>query len=224
MKTFKIGNWVEITPQSDDKWDYWKNKHEMMKGGFAEIERVEPSKDGQQMFYYVRDLDGRATWFLDRHLILTQKQDRRFIDNMRQACEKLQEHERVCKKLLHEMLNDVFGEDRKEEEPLLSKEEQEEFFDDWEEEDTAEYIALPGGGVMVNPNYNNGIKKTKSSKKRTKTKIRKKTKTKSKKKTNTKQNNTNGGKIDTNSMDPADWMTDEELEAYLDDMYGIDWT
>lgn len=223
MKTFKIGNWVEITPQSDDKWDYWKNKHEMMKGGFAEIERIEPSKDGQQIFYYVRDLDGRATWFLDRHLILTQKQDRRFIDNMRQACEKLQEHERVCKKLLHEMLNDVFGEERKEEE-LLSKEEQEEFFDDWEEEDTAEYIALPGGGVMVNPNYNNGIKKTKSSKKRTKTKIRKKTKTKSKKKTNTKQNNTNGGKIDTNSMDPADWMTDEELEAYLDDMYGIDWT
>lgn len=223
MKTFKIGNWVEITPQSDDKWDYWKNKHEMMKGGFAEIERIEPSKDGQQIFYYVRDLDGRATWFLDRHLILTQKQDRRFIDNMRQACEKLQEHERVCKKLLHEMLNDVFGEERKEEE-LLSKEEQEEFFDDWEEEDTAEYIALPGGGVMVNPNYNNGIKKTKSSKKRKKTRIRKKTKTKSKKKTNTKQNNTNGGKIDTNSMDPADWMTDEELEAYLDDMYGIDWT
>ena len=223
MKTFKIGDWVEITPQSDDKWDYWKNKHEMMKGGFAEIERVEPSKDGQQTFYYVRDLEGRATWFLDRHLILTHKQDRRFIDNMRQACEKLQEHERVCKKLLHEMLNDVFGEERKEE-PLLSKEEQEEFFDDWEEEDTAEYITLPGGGVMVNPNYSNGIKKTKSSKKRKKTRIRKKVKTKSKKKTNTKQNNTNGGKIDTNSMDPADWMTDEELEAYLDDMYGIDWT
>ena len=121
------------------------------------------------------------------------------------------------------MLDDVFGEEKKEE-PLLSKEEQEEFFEDWEEEDTAEYITLPGGGVMVNPNYDNGIKKTKSNKRKKKTRIRKKMKTKSKKKTNAKQNNTNSGKIDTNSMDPADWMTDEELEAYLDDMYGIDWT
>ena len=223
MKTFKIGDWVEITPQTDNNWDYWKNKHEMMKGTFGEIERVEPSKDKQHIFYYVRDLEGRATWFLDRHLILTQRQDRRFIDNMRQACEKLQEHERVCKKLLHEMLDDVFGEEKREE-PLLGEEEQEEFFEDWEEEDTAEYITLPAGGIMVNPNYDNGIKKTKSNKRKKKTRIRKKMKTKSKKKTNAKQNNANSGKIDTNSMDPADWMTDEELEAYLDDMYGIDWT
>ena len=64
MKRFKIGNWVEVTPQKDQKWEYWNNKHDMMKGKFAEIERVEKSKDGKNTFYYLRDLDGRATSFL----------------------------------------------------------------------------------------------------------------------------------------------------------------
>ena len=221
MKTFKVGDWVEITPQSDRNWNYWKSKHEMMKGTFAEIERVEHSQDKQHIFYYVRDLDGRATWFLDRHLILTHKQDRRFINNMRESCEKLQEHERVCKKLLNDMLNDVFGEEKEEElfeefwddDNAASADELEE---DWETVITKPVVPLPGKTKS---------KYIKGKNKKTKTRIKKKPKTKAKGKSNsnTKQSNTNGGKINTNNMDPADWMTDDELEEYLDNVYGIDW-
>ena len=221
MKIFKVGDWVEITPQTDRDWNYWKNKHEAMKGSFAEIERVEVSKDNQHIFYYVRDLDGTATWFLDKHLILTQKQDRRFIQHMRESCKKLQEHEKLCKRLQDEILEHVFGEEKQEElfEEFWDDESidlTDELGEDWEDVITKPVVPLPGKGKK---------KYIKGKSKKTKTRIKKKSKSKAKAKNNanTKQNNTNSGKIDTNSMDPSDWMTDEELQDYLDNVYGIDW-
>jgi len=219
MKVFKIGDWVEITPQTDRNWNYWKNKHELMKGSFAEIERVETSKDKQHIFYYVRDLDGAATWFLDKHLILTQKQDRRFIQHMRNSCKRLQEHEKICKRLQNEILEHVFGEEREEElfeeywddeDPGLTDDIEE----DWEGVITKPVVPLPG---------KTQTKYAKGPNKKIKTRIKRKSKVKTKSNPNTKQNNTNSGKINTNNMDPADWMTDDELEEYLDNVYGIDW-
>ncbi len=208
MKRFKIGNWVEVTPQKDQKWEYWNNKHDMMKGKFAEIERVEKSKDGKNTFYYLRDLDGRATWFLDHHMILSHKQDRRFIENMRECCKQLQKHEKLCKRLRDEILEDVFID--KDDEFL------QEFWDDdavdltddleedWETVVTKPVVPLPGKNT---------------------TRIRKNLKRVSKhNKVKTKQNTNSSGSIDTSNIDPADWMTDDEIQDYLDDVYGIDWT
>lgn len=208
MKRFKIGNWVEVTPQKDQKWEYWNNKHDMMKGKFAEIERVEKSKDGKNTFYYLRDLDGRATWFLDHHMILSHKQDRRFIENMRECCKQLQKHEKLCKRLRDEILEDVF----------IDKDDKflQEFWDDdavdltddleedWETVVTKPVVPLPGKNT---------------------TRIRKNLKRVSKhNKVKTKQNTNSSGSIDTSNIDPADWMTDDEIQDYLDDVYGIDWT
>ena len=199
---------MEVTPQKDQKWEYWNNKHDMMKGKFAEIERVEKSKDGKNTFYYLRDLDGRATWFLDHHMILSHKQDRRFIENMRECCKQLQKHEKLCKRLRDEILEDVFID--KDDEFL------QEFWDDdavdltddleedWETVVTKPVVPLPGKNT---------------------TRIRKNLKRVSKhNKVKTKQNTNSSGSIDTSNIDPADWMTDDEIQDYLDDVYGIDWT
>ena len=88
--------------------------------------------------------------------------------------------------------------------------------EDWETVVTKPVVPLPG---------KTKAKYIKAKNKKTKTRIKKKPKTKAKGKSNsnTKQSNTNGGKINTNNMDPADWMTDDELEEYLDNVYGIDW-
>lgn len=219
MKIFKIGDWVEITPQTDRNWNYWKNKHELMKGSFAEVERVETSKDDQHIFYYVRDLDGAATWFLDKHLILTQKQDRRFIQHMRDSCKRLQEHEKTCKRLQDEILEHVFGEEREEElfEEYWGDEGvdlTDEIEEDWEDVITKPVVPLPGKSQT---------KYVKGANKKIKTRIKKRSKIKTKSNSSTKQGNTNSGKVDTNSMDPSDWMTDDELQDYLDNVYGIDW-
>ena len=199
---------MEVTPQKDQKWEYWNNKHDMMKGKFAEIERVEKSKDGKNTFYYLRDLDGRATWFLDHHVILSHKQDRRLIENMRECCKQLQKHEKLCKRLRDEILEDVF----------IDKDDKflQEFWDDdavdltddleedWETVVTKPVVPLPGKNT---------------------TRIRKNLKRVSKhNKVKTKQNTNSSGSIDTSNIDPADWMTDDEIQDYLDDVYGIDWT
>ena len=208
MKKFKLKNWVEITPQKDEKWQYWNNKHDSMKGAVAEIERIESSKDGKQTFYYLRDLDGRATWFLDHHMILSHKQDRRFIDNMRKSCKELQKHEKLCKKLRDEILeevftdgNDDFFEEFWDEDAVDLTDDLEE---DWETAVTKPVVPLPGKNA---------------------TKIRKKLKKTAKQsKVKTKQVSNNSGSINTSNIDPTDWMTDEEIQDYLDEIYGIDWT
>jgi len=210
MKRFRLNDWVEITPQKDENWQYWNNKHENMKGKFAEIERIETSQDGKQTFYFLRDLDGKATWFLDHHMIMSNKQDRRFIDHMRKSCRELQRHEKLCKRLRDEILEEVFVD--KDDEFL------EEFWDDeavdltddleedWETVVTKPVVSLPG-------------------KKTTRTRIKKKTQRTTKgSKSSTKQNTNVSGSIDTSNIDPADWMSDEEIQDYLDDVYGIDWT
>ena len=208
MKKFRVKDWVEITPQKDEKFQYWNNKHDRMKGKFAEIERIETSQDGKQTFYYLRDLDGVATWFLDHHMILSHKQDRRFIDHMRKSCRELQRHEKLCKKLRDEILEEVF----------VDKDDDffEEFWDDeavdltddleedWETVVTKPVVPLPGKNT---------------------TRIRKKLKRTAKQnKVKAKQTSSNSGNIDTSNIDPSDWMTDEEIQDYLDDIYGIDWT
>ena len=66
-------------------------------------------------------------------------------------------------------------------------------------------------------------KYVKGANKKIKTRIKKRSKIKTKSNSSTKQGNTNSGKVDTNSMDPSDWMTDDELQDYLDNVYGIDW-
>jgi len=214
MRIFKVGDWVEITPQTDRNWSYWKDKHENMKGSFAEIERVEISSDKQHIFYYIRDFNGTGAWFLDRHLILTAKQDRRFVEHMRESCKKLQKHEKLCKKLRDEILEHVFGEEKEEQLDEFWDDDMIDITDDldadWENVVTKPVVPLPG-------------------KSKRKTKIRKTTKKNLKNKKPKKQNMKAKQKskvdkdVDTSDMDPADWMTQDELQEYLDSVYGIDW-
>mgnify|MGYP006183288745 CR=1 FL=1 len=215
MGKFKKGGWVEITTTRDFKWKNWSHKHDLMKGKVAEIERIEISQDDQKTFYYLRDMDGNGNWFLGHHIILTHKQDRRFINHMKISCEKLQDHERLCKKLRDDILEEVFVDER---ERLFQEEfwdngeiditdDPDEFEEDWENVKTEPMVALP-------------VKKKKK-----KSKIRKSFNSRKKKgaKAAAKQNtNTNKG-VSTSNLDPADWMTAEELEDYLESVYGIDW-
>lgn len=207
MAKFKLGGWVEITSVKDTKWKYWNYQHDVLKGKVAEITRIEKSKDEGVMFYYLSDLDGNNNWFLDRHMILAHKQDRRFIEHMRKSCAKLQKHEKLCKNIQDGILEDIFLDKRTETIKEID-DDNDEFFDDWEGVDTVPIVPLSSNSI--NP---------------TKTKIRKTLKRVVKQsKTNTKQNTNSSGSMDTSNIDPADWMTDDEIQDYLDDVYGIDWT
>tara|TARA_B100000519_G_scaffold111926_1_gene96968 strand:+ start:1347 stop:2048 length:702 start_codon:yes stop_codon:yes gene_type:complete len=154
MATFVKGNWVEICPYPDYRWEHWSVEHTNLCGKRGQITEVSTDKWTNSTFIEV-DHRNQRLWFLPDHLIKVENYNIVFDEAVQEACERLQHHESVCKRLRDEILEGVFGEDKPEEElkkELKEEVVEEELYDDWQEITTKEVIPLPGnGGTMTDP-------------------------------------------------------------------------
>jgi len=158
MATFVKGNWVEIQPRADYRWEHWTSLHTDLCGKRGQVTDISGDNWTNEVFIEV-DHRGKRAWFLPDHLIRVENYNLVFSEAVQDACERLQSHESVCKRLRDEILEGYFCEDKPEESKLEEKmieekvlEEVEELYDDWQEVTTKEVIALPGnGGTMTDP-------------------------------------------------------------------------
>ena len=154
MAKFVKGNWVEVCHYPDYKWEHWTGKHTDMCKKTAEIVDVNKG-DWVDETYIEVEYRGKRIWFKDDHLIRVEKYEKIFKESVHEACEQLQRHEKLCKKLRDDILRRVFGEEEDEREVKKKEPEtmtDDDFFGDWEEVTTKEIIPLPGnGGTMTNP-------------------------------------------------------------------------
>jgi len=207
MATFVKGDWVEIQHRADYRWEHWTGKHTDMCKKTAEVVDVNKG-DWVDETYIEVDHRGKRLWFLPDHLIKVENYNQVFDEAVAVACEKLQQHESLCKKLRDEILEGYFGEDKPEEntKEILSTEEEDGIFEDWHEVTTKEVIPLPGnGGTMTDP-YDTPKSSANTHRKKVRTKRSKVAKKAAGKKKSIKD----------------DWeITEEELEAlqeYMDNL------
>jgi hypothetical protein len=118
----KIGDWVEITPQSDLRWNSWatsRDIYDCFRSKIGVIVNIceDYDRDGHYLYSVKVDfpdgLNNLASgeyyeWFRDYHLILSSKSRAALQSNMIQAGKELQEWEAFKKKSTHEMLKKVF--------------------------------------------------------------------------------------------------------------------
>ena len=153
MATFVKGDWVEVQHRADYRWEHWSGAHTDMCGKTGQITNVDINKWTNDISIEV-DHRGKRLWFLPDHLIKVENYNQVFDEAVADACEKLQQHESLCKRLRDEILEGYFGEDKPEEntKEILSTEEEDSIFEDWHEVTTKEVIPLPGnGGTMTDP-------------------------------------------------------------------------
>lgn len=147
MATFVKGDFVQVTPRVDWKWDQWKIDHTNLCGKTCKVVDTNYEKWTDQLFVEVEHR-GERLWFLDSHLIKVDNYEEVFQESIHRACENLQKHEEICKKLRDEILDGVFGDGESSE----KQKKEENIFDDWQEVTTKEVIPLPGnGGTMTTP-------------------------------------------------------------------------
>jgi len=118
----KIGDWVEITPQSDLRWSTWTSSRDVYDNFRSRIGVIENicedyERDGHYLYSVKVDFPNGLNnlpageyyeWFRDYHLILSSKSRATLHSNMIQAGNELQEWEALKKKKTHEMLKKVF--------------------------------------------------------------------------------------------------------------------
>ena len=151
MATFVKGNFVQVQPGVDWKWDQWSAKHTDFCGKTCTVTDTRYESWVNQLFVEV-DYRGERLWFLDNHLIIVEDYDEIYFESIHKACEELQRHEAICKKLRDEILDGVFNPDGTPVEKTEDKKDKDEIFDDWQEVTTKEVIPLPGnGGTMTTP-------------------------------------------------------------------------
>ena len=219
MARFVKGDWVRIQPHPDFYWNYWTDKHTAFCDKVVEVVRTEPSKNNKNVIFIgVRHFsDGKSVWFQDKHCIAEESYDRVFAANMQRAVDKLNEYEATAKKCRDDILRHVFGEESTEEEPIEEFwcDDDDEFFDEWddehcEEEDdfeedwenviTKPVVPLPGSKKKTI------IRKGKKVGGKGSAAVRRALANAKKKLTNSTLN--------TNDIDPNDWMTEEERDEY----------
>ena len=160
MATFVKGDWVEIVPRPDYSWEHWSQENTDLCGKTGQVTSITEGDWVDEIFIEV-EYRGVRAWFGDKHLIKVKKYKQIFEEAIHQSCERLQRHEKVCKKLRDEILNEVFGDPdstviinppEPEPEPDDTEPIPDELFEDWEELTTKEIIPLPGnGGTMTTP-------------------------------------------------------------------------
>lgn len=126
---FKKGDWVQITPSPDLRWQQWRNSQDIYKDFLDRIGSIENISDDDERpgeFLYavrVNFPDGLGhmgpghyyEWFRGEHLILSSESTAKLRDNMAQAGKELQEWEKFKKKTTNDMLKKVFLPEPKEE-------------------------------------------------------------------------------------------------------------
>ena len=152
MATFVKGNFVKVQPSVDWKWDQWSVKHTNLCDKVCTVTDIKYESWVNQLFVEVEDSSGERLWFLDHHLIIVDNYDEIYFESIQKACEQLQHHESICKKLRDEILDGVFNPYTDEQSRDVESEEADSIFDDWQEVTTKEVIPLPGnGGTMTTP-------------------------------------------------------------------------
>jgi hypothetical protein len=115
MATFKLGDWVQITPTIDKRWEHWQDEHTAMAGHIGIIETIQEDEIDSSVTYFcvsLLDKGDRAyarAWFLEKHVIKSSKYDLKMSEQFEQACEELQIWEKKKKKMLDDSLKKAFG-------------------------------------------------------------------------------------------------------------------
>lgn len=147
MATFVKGDFVQVTPRIDWKWEQWSYEHSKFCEKTCKVVDTNHEQWTDQFFIEV-EYRGKRLWFLDRHLIKIDSYEEIFQESIHRACEELQRHEAICKRLRDEILDGAFNPDSPA--PKATEEEEDSIFDDWQEVTTKEVIPLPGnGGTMT---------------------------------------------------------------------------
>ena len=113
-----------------------------MIGKPCEVISAQESKTQTGVTYLRVKYGKHEAWIIDSYCIKVDNYDIIYSENLKQACDTLQEHERICKKLRDEILEGVFGEVEKEQEK-----EEDVLYEDWENQKTKEIIPLPGSNT-----------------------------------------------------------------------------
>tara|TARA_R110000824_G_scaffold5467_3_gene25315 strand:+ start:1359 stop:1925 length:567 start_codon:yes stop_codon:yes gene_type:complete len=122
MAIFKEGDWVQITPTPDTRWEYWSTSHTALCGMLGQITEIELEPNSPNIVHVlvtIYDEDNVAIfqeWFREHHIILTTRYNKFLKDEMEKACDELQEWEKKKKKMLNDSLRRMFGLEDEEEE------------------------------------------------------------------------------------------------------------
>lgn len=153
MSAFVKGDWVEVCHYADYRWEHWTSDHTNFCGKTGMV--TDTSKDHWTGSEFIEvDHRGKRLWFRPDHLIKVKNYNVVFSEAVHEACEKLQKHESICKRLRDEILEEAFLGPKEENSipPEMTEEEEEQLYDDWQEITTKEVIPLPGnGGTMTDP-------------------------------------------------------------------------
>ena len=210
MATFVKGDWVEICHYPDYHWEHWTAKHNDFCGKTGTITDTSTGTWTDDEFVEVEHR-GKRLWFRPDHLIKVKNYNIVFDEAVHDACEQLQRHESICKKLRDEILEEVFGDEKKTESkapPEMTQEEEDQLYEDWQEVTTKETIPLPGnGGTMTDPKATASAHRKKVRTKKTKVAQRAQKKAQ------------NLGSHDLSDMDEEEI---EELLQYLGNYYPSD--
>jgi hypothetical protein len=115
MATFEIGDWVQITPTPDEKWEHWTKEHTAMTSMIGEIlEKDIAQHDSSIKFVRIMVYDEnndplKQEWFLERQIILSTRYDKVLADERDRACEELQKWEKKKKDMVDDSLKKAFG-------------------------------------------------------------------------------------------------------------------
>ena len=212
MARFVKGDWVEVCPHPDYRWDSWTEENSNMCGKKGRITDIKKAEWVDETYIEV-EYRGVRVWFKDDHLIKVDNYEVIFSEAVHEACEQLQRHEAICKRLRDEILRGVFGEDVEPEPEKPAPEPMDSLFGDWEEVTTKEIIPLPGnGGTMTTPSETEDDDSPKATADNRRKKIRKIKSLGNKKKIIKK-------KSSTKKLTDSWTLTDDEikeLEDYLD--------
>jgi len=145
MAKFVKGDYVQTVPKPDIGWEHWTSDNTDMCNKIVKVVDVE--EDGWANDIHIEvEYQGVRAWFGDKHLIKVKKYEDIYSQAIHDAVYKLNETEKVCKRVRDEILQRVFGED-----PPPSKKKdkdvqlvQDELFEDWEDLITKDMFPLPG--------------------------------------------------------------------------------
>jgi len=149
MAKFVKGDYVQITPRPDYSWEHWTEAHTNLCDKICRVVKVTEG-DWVGEVYVEVEYRGTRVWFRDNQMIKVKKSNEIYDDVLKEAIHNLNKREDMFKKMRDEILEDIFGEPRKEEtdklieEPAIDPDPDDQFFDDWEEQTTKDIIPLPG--------------------------------------------------------------------------------